>query len=137
MRRLIPAGVVLMVALAIVLLSRFVQPSQQAPAPQDDTGLRAAVETYSVRYLAGDSAAAYTLLSARCQQHWGRANFAKMVGIDHAIFGSQPPSIATLSAQIAGERAAVTYTYAGPGATVLNQAGEPWIYQGGWRKDDC
>jgi len=92
------------------------------------------VRAYSKAFLAGDGAAAYELLSKRCQERNERVGFVNTVELAGKTYG--PQDIKTLTVdQASGDLARVTYTY---DKADLDQRGEPWVREGGdWRVDDC
>lgn len=113
------------------------QPSpaaSSAPSPEMDAELRAAVQTFSDGFLAGQPVEAYELFSARCQDRVSLSYFTGLVTAAKLTYGSALP-LRSYQAQVSGDLARVTYTYDVP---ALNQTDEPWAREGGqWRQDDC
>jgi hypothetical protein len=103
-------------------------------AAVDNSALEAQVRAYSAAFLGGDGAAAYELLSKRCQERNARTAFVNTVALAAQQYG--PQDIKTLVVdQASGDLARVTYTY---DTAALDQRGEPWVREGGqWREDDC
>ena len=97
-----------------------------------DIALRAAVQDYSEAYLGGDADAAYALLSARCRDRLSRDEFATLVAAARETYGPTP--ISSLEVEVDGDVARATYTYP---VAALDQTAEPWIYELGWKQDDC
>lgn len=110
-------------------------PASTASTPDEAGNLEAAVRAYSSAFLTGKADNAYTLLSERCRDRTAKSEFAVVVQTAGKRYGEKP--IQTLSPQISGDMARVTYTY-GPAAAELNQDREPWVREGGkWHNDDC
>ncbi len=100
----------------------------------DDEELRAAVVAYSDAFLSGDSDGAYGILSERCQDRHTQDAFAVVVEAAAAFYGAPLP-LQSFEAEVAGDLARVSYTYAVP---ALDQLSEPWVREGGeWKQDDC
>lgn len=100
----------------------------------DEEALRKAVTSYSNAYLTGDADTAYAQLSARCVNRTTVTEFAELVSAAETAYGSALP-LATYSANISGDLARVTYTYAD---ATINQESEPWVKESGkWKQDDC
>lgn len=97
-----------------------------------EKGLKGAVEAYSVAYLSGDGSAAYGLLSSRCKDRTTLSEFAALTEAAESTYGPMP--IESIDVNLNGDQAQATYTYADPS---INQDSEPWVFQGGWRNDDC
>jgi hypothetical protein len=106
------------------------------PAAADDgkAALTAAVRAYSGAYFTPDTAAAYALLSARCQQQTTADVYDAEVRAAVATYGHQAVQTVTVD-QIGGDMARVTYTYTVP---ALTQTGQPWVRETGtWHYDAC
>ncbi len=96
--------------------------------------LETAVRAYSAAYLTGEGSIAYGLLSDRCQQRIGEAEFTGLTRAAQAQYGGQPIQTLTVDT-LAGPLARVTYTYS---ASAINQQAEPWVFEkGSWHQDDC
>jgi hypothetical protein len=122
-------------------------PTSTAPAPtptesstsfaDDQLELREAVQAYSDAFLTGDADAAYALLSKRCQDRTGKAEFAAIVEQAGQQYGDPLP-FKTFSTGVLvddADLARVTYTYA---VAEINQDAEPWVREdGAWHEDDC
>ena len=105
--------------------------SASAPA---EAALRAAVQAYSDAFLSGNAKHAYALLSTRCQERSTLAAFTAMIDQAKALYGNPLP-MTSFKAQISGDLARVTYTYA---VSAINQTREPWVRESGdWHEDDC
>lgn len=92
------------------------------------------MQAYSDAFLMGDGAAAYALLSARCQERNTEAEFTSIVDRAGEQYGDPLP-FKSFDAEISGDLARATYTYA---VAEINQDAEPWVREGGeWREDDC
>lgn len=103
-------------------------------AAPDNSALEAQVRAYSTAFLTGDGAAAYDLLSKRCQERNERVGFVNTVTLAAKQYGPQDIKALTVD-QASGDLARVTYTY---DTAALDQRGEPWVREGGqWRVDDC
>lgn len=103
-------------------------------SPDPQVELRAAVQAYSDAYLTGKGAAAYALLSKRCQARSTPADFAALVKEAGDLYGSALP-LKSFDADVSGDMARVTYTY---DLAAINQDSEPWVREGGaWHEDDC
>lgn len=108
-------------------------PSASASTSGGDD-IRKQVVAYSDAFLTGDSAAAYPLLSQRCRKRMSKEEFADLVSQAAKQYGS-PLSLRTFKAEVNGDQARVTYTYA---VSDINQDREPWVREGGsWHEDDC
>lgn len=107
----------------------------ESTAPADPTiEVRAAVKDYSDAFLTGDLEVAYSLLTERCQDRLPRADFGAAVEAASAAYGSAL-DIETFEAEVNGDQARVTYTYA---VSAIDQLQEPWAREdGAWRNDDC
>ena len=100
----------------------------------DEAALRAAVQAYSDAFLTGNGKQAYALLSTRCQERNALAEFTAMTDQAKVLYGNPLP-MKSYTAQISGDMARVTYTYAISG---INQTREPWVRESGnWHEDDC
>ena len=100
----------------------------------DEAALRTAVQAYSDAFLTGNGKQAYLLLSTRCQERNSLAEFTAMTAQAKALYGDPLP-MKSYEAQISGDMARVTYTYAISG---INQTREPWVRESGnWHEDDC
>jgi hypothetical protein len=110
--------------------------TMQAPdtATSDpEAELRAAVTAYSDAYLGGDGAAAWAILSNRCQARVSQSDMDTATSLAASTYGAQP--ITSLDVTVSGDMARATYTYADG---TLDQMGEPWTLEDGrWRQDDC
>jgi hypothetical protein len=104
------------------------------PVSGGQQALETAVRAYSAAYLGGDSGAAFSLLSKRCQLRLGQQQMVDLTDGAKAQYG--PQDILSLKVDaLQGTLARVTYTYA---ASALDQSSEPWVFEdGGWREDDC
>ncbi len=87
---------------------------------------------YSAAFLSGDGAAAYALLSSRCQERTQLSEFAAIVEQAGETYG--PQDIESIEVTVNGTQAQATYTY---GDDTLNQDREPWVDEAGWKNDDC
>lgn len=87
---------------------------------------------YSAAFLSGDGAAAYALLSARCQERTPLSEFAAIVEQAGEAYG--PQDIESIEVTINDTQAQATYTY---GDDTLSQDSEPWVNESGWKNDDC
>jgi PBP1b-binding outer membrane lipoprotein LpoB len=107
-------------------------PTSTATArPEDD--LKAAITDYSTAYLTGDGAAAYGLLSQRCQTVLPLSEFASLTEQARDLYGDV--KIESVDVEVDGKQATATYTYAVP---AINQTDEPWLIEGTrWKNDDC
>jgi len=100
----------------------------------DEAALRTAVQAYSDAFLTGNGKEAYALLSTRCKERNTLAEFTAMTDQAKALYGDPLP-MKSYEAQISGDMARVTYTYAISG---INQTREPWVRESGnWHEDDC
>jgi hypothetical protein len=96
--------------------------------------LRTAVQIYSDAYLTGNAHVAYAELSKRCQDRLSYGNFSTLALRAENLYGSALP-VKTYKAQISGDLARVTYTYA---IKAIDQADQPWTREHGhWRYDAC
>jgi len=99
-----------------------------------EAALRAAVQAYSDAFLSGNAKQAYALLSTRCQERSTLAEFTAITDQAKALYGNPLP-MSSFKAQISGDLARVTYTYA---VSAINQTREPWVRESGdWHEDDC
>jgi hypothetical protein len=96
--------------------------------------LENAVTTYSDAFLDGDPVAAYGMFSARCKEAVSLSYFTGIVTAAKQTYGAALP-IRSFDVNLSESIALVTYTYDMP---ALNQAGEPWVLEGGtWKLDEC
>jgi len=108
-------------------------PASASPTSGPNAELKNAVQAYSDAFLTGDIAA-YDMLTERCRQRHSRSEFASILALAKARYGSKLP-IRTYDAQISGDLARVTYTY---DVAEINQTAEPWAREAGqWKEDDC
>ena len=114
----------------MLFLGAALAPAQAVTNSQAD--LKAAVVAYSKAYLTGDGAAAYALLSKACRAKMSLSRFAALTEYAADLYGYIP--IATYRATIDGRKASVTYTYA---VAKINQTNQPWVYENGWRNNNC
>lgn len=103
-----------------------------APEPSPDDDLEAAVQDYSKAFLGGDGEGAYALLSKRCQATIAANDFNDIATQAKDQYGEL--NIESLKVSVDGDSATATYTYP---VEPLNQTGEKWIDEGGWKNDDC
>ena len=104
------------------------------PSASGEAALRTAVQAYSDAFLSGNAKRAYSLLSTRCQERSTLAAFTAMIDQAKALYGNPLP-MTSFKAQISGDLARVTYTYA---VSAINQTREPWVRESGeWDEDDC
>jgi hypothetical protein len=109
-------------------------PTAVASTPNADQQLQAAVQSYSAAYLGGNGAAAYALLTARCQQSVGLSQMMSLTSAAASLYGALPITSLTVNSD-SGSQATVTYTYA---VAKLNQSQQPWVVEGGsWKDDHC
>lgn len=110
-------------------------PAATSPAaPTDDGALRGAVQSYSDAFLTGDADTAYAQLTERCRARTDEAQFASIVEQAADLYGSAL-AFETYEADVNGDQARVTYTYA---VAAINQQQEPWAREAGvWHNDDC
>lgn len=114
-------------------------PEPQADEPESEepgaeSAIREAARAYSDAFLTGDADAAYELFSERCKARTDETEFASSVSVASGMYGDPLP-FATFEADVSGDMARVTYTYAD--APEINQDSEPWVNENGWRQDDC
>lgn len=102
--------------------------------PDAESAIREAAQAYSDAFLTGDADAAYELFSERCKARTDETEFASNVSVASGMYG-EPLPFATFEADVSGDMARVTYTYAD--APEINQDSEPWVNEDGWRQDDC
>lgn len=108
--------------------------TEQPALPPRIGELRTAVQAFSNAYFTGDVVASRALLSDRCKLRVGPGEWAATVKATGQRYGN-PLRIESYDAQVSGDLARVTYTYAD---TRLDQSREPWVRgAGGWRNDDC
>lgn len=107
-------------------------PTTEAPAADPADEVRSAVESYSAAYLSGDGATAYQLLSKKCQQSMPLSTFATLTEQAKDLYGEVP--IESFDAEVKGDRASVSYSYA---VKALTQTDESWVNEGGWKNNDC
>lgn len=109
--------------------------ASEAPTQSAENAIKAAAKAYSDAFLTGNGVDAYALLSERCKARNPGADFSNMVSLAATTYGEALP-FDTFAADINGEQARVTYTYAA--SPDINQTDEPWVLEGGaWREDDC
>lgn len=101
-------------------------------APNPSADLEAAVRNYSSAFLTGDGAAAYALLSERCQDATPLSDFAAITEQAADTYGEV--AIKSLKVKVDGDKGTATYTY--PVAT-LNQSEQSWVNEDGWKWDAC
>jgi hypothetical protein len=110
-------------------------PATPAPTTNPEDAIRNVAQAYSDAFLTGDGKGAYSLLSERCQARNAEADFVAEVASAGEIYG-QALAFETFAADVNGEQARVTYTYAD--SPEINQTDEPWVLEGGsWHEDDC
>ena len=108
-------------------------PANDSKAASPTAALESAVRSFSGFYTGGNGAAAYAMLSARCQKLYSESIFGAIVQQVHQGYGTTP--IATLSVVVNGDSGFATYTYAKSG---LNQNRQPWVLESGaWKNDGC
>jgi len=113
-----------------VLLSIATGPAHAAT--DSGAALKSAVSAYSKAYLTGNGAAAYQLLSRNCRAKLPLSKLAALTEYAAELYGFVP--IKTYRATIQGTTAQVTYTYA---VAKINQTNQPWVYENGWRNNNC
>jgi len=141
-RQIAAHRVLIAVALLGLLASCGGSEKPSAPSPSasaapngsaDDDSLRDAVQAYSDAFLTGE-AAAFDMLSKRCRDRVGKAEFLGILDTAKSTYGSAIP-IKSFDADIQGTLARVTYTY---DLKAINQDAEPWTRESGkWKQDDC
>lgn len=100
----------------------------------EQAALEQAVRSYSDAYFKPNSTAAYSLLSARCQQQIDPTMYDAVIEQAAKNYGTQAIKTLTVD-QLSGDLARVTYTY---DVSKLNQAAQPWTREDGqWRYDAC
>lgn len=105
-----------------------------APPPTQRAVLHTAVLVFSNSYLTGKPLASYHLISYRCRARIPISRWTSLVAAAEHQYGSELP-FKTFRAQIHGNRARVTYTFA---VRALDQTSQPWVEENGtWHKDDC
>jgi hypothetical protein len=92
-----------------------------------------AVIAYSSAYLAGEGSRAFAILSHRCQLKVGLARMRTLSTAAKATYGPMPPLEVNAKAK-SPKSALMTYTFR---AAALDKSKQPWIYQGGWKQDQC
>ncbi len=95
--------------------------------------LEPAVRAYTAAFLGGDDAAAYALLTARCQGEITAVAFERIVDEAHAEYGTA--RITSYTDRVDGASATATYELSD---SSLNQTAERWVLEdGAWHNDDC
>ena len=97
------------------------------------TAVRQAVHTYLDYFFAGNTSAAFQLLSQRCRLGVGEAWMNKLSTSAAAAFGPLTPKHLVVH-RIHGDVAVVSYTLSAHGFDAKSQH---WRYENGWRLDSC
>ncbi len=108
-------------------------PGSEPEAGVEEAKIHEAAQTYSDAFLSGDSAAAFDLLSTRCQDEL-RMDFGTLVLEAETKYGDGLP-ITSFEAEVSGDSAQATYTFS---KSKLNRDDEPWVFENDrWKQDDC
>ena len=113
--------------------------TETTPTPQDDSGnedaLEESVNAYSDAFLKGEPRGAYELLSSQCQDDTSLAKLTGIIAVATDIY--EPEPIDSFEADVDGQNAVVSYTYADQ--PDIDQGNERWVLEGDgiWRNDDC
>lgn len=111
-------------------------PASEEEAPESDLGeaeLEAAVRGYSSAFLDGNADDAWDLLSVRCQDRLRRHEFAGIVATAPDLYGGAVLEEIVVE-DLSGNLARVSYQY---DISEISQDNEPWVFEDGWRNDDC